>query len=175
MNPLVVSEGISAIQKDKSILFLRIVVFVLIIIVLYKVVTIILNLLKKVESVTETEEQKQEKQNIKEAEALSPYFFTKYYKTKKEIEKYIANKGLSYDAFKTIAKNLYTKGFGNIYDDEEYIYQQIRQMPSLVAISMLSYTLKQNYGMGLDELIDRNLSSDEKQVILNILKKKETK
>lgn len=161
--------------NDKVGTAFKIIIGLIIVFVLWQVVKVVINILKPIQRLTESSEDVEERQDIPASKSLSPMFFLKYFKRESEIRKYLDSNGLSYSAINTIADNLWNNGFGKIYDNEEYIYQQLRILPSWVAISMLSYNLKKRYGMGLDELIDRNLSANEKGIILKIINKKPLK
>lgn len=150
----------------------KIIIYGIIIFIVWQIVKIFLNIVKPIQRITESEEDKESRQNIPEADFLSPFTFTKFFKKEPKIKKHLAKYGLSYGAINQIVDDLWKNGFGWISDNERYIYQKIRTIPTLSIVSMLSYNLKKRYKMGLDELIDRNLSADEKEIILNILKKK---
>lgn len=160
---------------NKGINIVQIGVAIIIIILVWKIASIFLNVFGRIEKATRTEEEKESELDTSAADFLNPYTFTKYFKTANEIKKHLYKYGLSTDAISKIADGIWDKGFGTISDDESYIYQQIRAIPTKAIVSMLSYNLKKRYKMGLDELISRNLDREETKIILNIINKKPTK
>lgn len=156
--------------------YLKIFIYILIGILAFVVFRALMNIAKRFVNITKTEEEKELELTTQASEALSPlYFVKKIGNRSSEITEYLKKKGWSQKKVFEDARDLWRKGFGNITDNETYIYSVIRQMPSRVVVSLTSYSLKQQYGLGLDELIARNLSTSEAKTVISIINKKPEK
>lgn len=156
--------------------YLKIFIYVLIAVIIFVAFRAVLNIVRKIEYATKSEEEKELELTTASSEALSPLFFVKKIGNQSsKITEYLKTKGWSQKKVFEDAKDLWRKGFGNITDNESYIYSKIRQMPSRVIVSLTSYSLKQQFGLGLDELIARNLSTSEAKTVISIINKKPEK
>lgn len=156
--------------------YLKIFIYVLIAVIIFVAFRAVLNIVRKIEYATKSEEEKELELTTASSEALSPLFFVKKIGNQSsKITEYLKTKGWSQKKVFEDAKDLWKNGFGYLTDNESYIYQKIRQMPSRVIVSLTSYSLKQQFGMGLDELIARNLSTSEAKTVISIINKKPEK